>query len=209
MWTAHRGQGTSKVLLFISLGEMVRRLVPFMSLFVLLGAGCEEASDPSQQEAQVTSDSVGAALEDTEGGGPHEMKNEPTEDATTSSPSSSPPNRTLTATQEKRIGPRLQRVIRGEDPGTRPVESVGKRGGASVYDVIIRCNDAEALRKAGIPLNSVQGTLMTARLTLDQILEAATVEAVVRIQASRQHQMHSSESGELRMQIPEKQGGGR
>ncbi len=125
---------------------MVCRLIPF--IVVLLGAGCEEqASDASREEAQGNADSVVVDRENAEEEeGPSGMKTEPAEDPKGSSPSSLSPDRTLTDAQKKRIGPRLQRVIRGEDPGMRPVESVGKRGTASIYEVIIRCNDAEALR---------------------------------------------------------------
>jgi hypothetical protein len=103
----------------------------------------------------------------------------------------SPSGRMLTKLQKKRIGPRLQRLIRGKDlTGPQSIEPVGKRGGASVYEVLIYGDNPDALREAGIPLGTVQGGLMTARLTIDQILKAAMVDAVQNIQAATKQQMH-------------------
>lgn len=120
--------------------------------------------------------------------------------------SSSAPD--LTDDQKKRIGGRLQRLIRGDEEGPRPVEAVGSRGGRSVYEVIIQCDDPDALRDAGIPLNTVQGALITARLTIDQILEAATVKAVDAIRAATKQQLHSEEPREYERQSPAENGGG-
>lgn len=100
---------------------------------------------------------------------------------------------TLTDAQKKRIGPRLRRLIRGEEAGPRPVEAVGTRGDAPVYGIIIYCDDAGALRDAGIPLSTVQGEIISARLTINQIREAATIEVVDAIRAGtkQQQQLHS------------------
>lgn len=118
----------------------------------------------------------------------------------------SPPAPTLTDTQKKRIGPRLKRLIRGETSEPQPV---GQRGQASIYEVILRCDDPDALRNADIPLSSVQGNVITARLSIDQILKAATVDAVGGIQAAQEYRMHDANPGGAQRQSGDDNQGGR
>ena len=57
-----------------------------------------------------------------------------------------------------------------------------RNDGVTVYSVIIRSNNPEALRKADLPLNSVQGDVITARLSIAQLRTAARLAAVQRIE---------------------------
>lgn len=54
--------------------------------------------------------------------------------------------------------------------------------GVTVYSVILRSNTPEVLRDAGLPLNSVQGDVITARLSITQLRTAARLDAVRRIE---------------------------
>jgi hypothetical protein len=91
----------------------------------------------------------------------------------------------LTEAELSKCSPSLRALLQGREPrSVRPVPQSTRADGATVYPVLIRTADPEAVREAGIPLNSVQGPVATARLTLDQIRTAARLEAITRIEAS-------------------------
>ena len=98
----------------------------------------------------------------------------------------------LTDAQKNRIGPTLRRLLRGDSLALDRVEPVGTRDGEPVYSVTVECDDAAALRAADVPLTSVQGDIVTARWTPDQIRTAAAVEAVRMIQADAPVRPHST-----------------
>jgi len=199
---------------------MVRWSLIFVSMFALLGTGCggNESPESRPKTQATTSLSMDSSPPDTakmdtstvpadEGAGsassdPDDQPTAPAEGETDAS------DRTLTDAQKNRIGGRLQRLIRREEGGSRPVEPVGSRGGASVYEVLIKCDDPDALREAGIPLGSVQGNVITARLTIDQIRTAATVDAVGGIQAAIQQETHEkSREGDMEVQPMDQEDG--
>jgi hypothetical protein len=97
----------------------------------------------------------------------------------------------LSQAQRDRLGPALQRFLTGDARATGDVKAVGTRDGQDVFSVIIRSENADALRQAGLPLTSVTGTTITARLTMDEIQKAASVEAVQSVRSDRQMEPHS------------------
>lgn len=70
------------------------------------------------------------------------------------------------------------------------VQPVGERDGEKIYSVLIRSQNPEALREAGIPLNSVVGETITARLTIEEILTAASTDGVDSIRTDKQLDPH-------------------
>lgn len=88
----------------------------------------------------------------------------------------------LTEDQMQKLDPALQRLIHGESRGMDRYSTSTRNDGVTVYSVILRSNTPEALRKADLPLNSVQGNVITARLSIPQIRTAARLEAVQRIE---------------------------
>ena len=87
----------------------------------------------------------------------------------------------LTEPQMQKLDPALQRLVRGESRGMDRY-STFERDEVTVYSVILRSNNPEALRKADLPLNSVQGDVITARLSITQLRTAARLDAVRRIE---------------------------
>lgn len=88
----------------------------------------------------------------------------------------------LTDSQREKLDPALQRLIEGEAPSTDRYSTSERDDGTTVYSVILQSDDPSALREAGLPINSVRGDLVTARLTVAQIREAAKMDAVRRIE---------------------------
>lgn len=96
----------------------------------------------------------------------------------------------LSQAQRQRLGSSLRRFLTGDTAGTRTIEAVGERDGEKVYSVLIQSSDPEALREVGLPITSVVGETVTARLTVEEILKAASQESVQSIRADKQLEPH-------------------
>lgn len=184
----------------VRLGQMQRFVA--LGLCALLVAGCGDDPSPPRSSESPSPESTATpepaapdtAASDTTTSGREAPGESPSDDTTAATEMPAPDTTrqtALAADQKNRIGPTLQRLMRGDRRVERRVEPVGQRDGAPVYSVTIECDRPSALRAAGLPLTSVQGDVITARLTLDQIRVAATVEAVQIIRADTPVRPHS------------------
>jgi hypothetical protein len=82
----------------------------------------------------------------------------------------------LTADQKKKLDGRLQRVVL--DGTDADLQTTTREDGSVAYHLFVRTDDAEALRDAGLPINSVLGGVVTARWTADEIRAAARQKSV-------------------------------
>ncbi|PEN11470.1 hypothetical protein CRI94_15675 [Longibacter salinarum] len=96
----------------------------------------------------------------------------------------------LTDDEMSKLAPPLQQLVQGEDPSSLPGLDTSTREGETVYAVMLRVSDAEAVREAGIPLNSVMGSVATARLTIEQIKTSARLSSVSRVEPSGRSTPH-------------------
>mgnify|MGYP006279200193 CR=1 FL=1 len=171
-------------------------VIPLMLVF--LGVGCGGPAGTARERVGDTTGDGGDSLSAAE----TDQHSEVTPESSAKTKTASLPQ--LTAVQKKRIGARLQHLISRPDVGAKDTEQ--SPSSASGYEVIIQCDDIDKLREAGIPLRSVQGDIVTARLTVKDILEATMVEDVEAIRAATQYrQMTEPEAG---MSNP-RPGGGR
>lgn len=92
----------------------------------------------------------------------------------------------LTEAQMEKLAPALQRVVNDEAPAGMPLRTETRADGATVYPVMLRITNVDAVRQAGIPLNSVQGRVATARLSASELRRAARLDAVTQIAPSGQ-----------------------
>lgn len=93
----------------------------------------------------------------------------------------------LSEAEMQKLTPPLQQVVQGNTPsGPQQLQTQTRADGTVAYLVLLRVTDADAVREAGIPVNSVQGPVATARLSADELRRAAKVDAVTRIEASQQ-----------------------
>lgn len=168
---------------------------------LLLFAGCGDEQEQAPSEAPSSTVPSDTVVADTAGADsatpspPPDTVASSTEAASTTADSSSPSTALtgpLTDAQRDRIGPTLRRLLRGDSRSLDEVEPVDTRDGEPVYSVTVECDDAAALRAAGVPLTSVQGPIITARWTLDQIRTAAAVGAVNMIRADAPVRPHST-----------------
>ena len=94
---------------------------------------------------------------------------------------------TLTASEMQKLDPALQRLLQGETLAIDHYSTSERGDGTTLYSVIIRSDQPDALEKAEIPTPSVQEDVITARLTTDEIRRAAQLDAVRRIENPAQH----------------------
>lgn len=138
-----------------------------------MGTNCTGGSASEDQSEEASSSS------------PEHTTELPSPSDTTSVPVDS-----LTKIQRQRLGSALQRFLTGDTTATRRIETVGTRDGEKIYSVLIQSQNPKALRDAEIPLTSVVGETITARLTVDQILTAASTDGVQSVRADKQMEPH-------------------
>lgn len=143
--------------------------------FLLAGTGCGGDKAGEEKKADSTAQSLDQA---------------PAEQTSPDMPSD--PVDSLSQRQRRRLGPALQRSLTGDSLATGDVKAVGTRDGEKVFSVLIRSDNADALREAGISLTSVVGSTIAARLTRNEILKAASVEDVQSIRTDQEMKPHSS-----------------
>ena len=88
-------------------------------------------------------------------------------------------NNALKDYEKQKLDPVLQQLIKNPEEAPTNALNVNRNAeGHSRYDVILYGSDADSLRKAGIPIQSVIDTIMTAQLTIEQIRKAASLSSV-------------------------------
>ncbi len=90
----------------------------------------------------------------------------------------------LTDREMAKLDPQLQRLVAGETVAESDYEVSNRLSGEKEYGVIIRSSNAEDLRSAGIPINSVIGDVITARLTISELKKVLTIPSVRALQNS-------------------------
>ena len=95
---------------------------------------------------------------------------------------------TLKSYEKEKLDPALQNLVinKGDVDSSMYNRSTNKEGN-TVFDVILRSNDPDAVRSAGIPIQSVVRDIITAQLTVKQIRKAASLDAVKSIQNAAKH----------------------
>lgn len=90
--------------------------------------------------------------------------------------------------EKEKLDPALQNLVINKGKVDSSIYNKStNREGETVFDVIIRSDDPEAVRKAGIPVQSVVRNIITAQLTVEQIRQAAALDAVTSIQNAAKH----------------------
>lgn len=99
----------------------------------------------------------------------------------------------LSQSEQQKLDPALQRLIAGEP---LPIDryATSSRGDTTVYSVLITTNDVEQLRAADLPVGSVTGDVVTARLTVDEIRRATSLSSVRSIENPSRAQPQSKEN---------------
>lgn len=97
--------------------------------------------------------------------------------------------RPLSEKERGKLDAALRRVVAGQTV-SEEVLPRGERDGEPVYHVLIRTKDAQALRAEAIPIGSVSGSVVTARLTTEEVRRAVQLPAVTSIAAAERNRPH-------------------
>jgi hypothetical protein len=90
----------------------------------------------------------------------------------------------LTDRELAKLDPPLQKLMGGGSISENQFDVSSRPGGEKEYGVIIRSSNPEELRSSGIPINSVIGDVITARLTVDELRKVLTIPSVHALQNS-------------------------
>ncbi len=90
----------------------------------------------------------------------------------------------LTAAEKAKLDPALQKLVQTGEGAANRYDVHTLPDGSRVYGVIIRTDIPQALRKAGIPVNSVFGDVATARLTITELRKVAKMPTVLAVENS-------------------------
>ena len=94
------------------------------------------------------------------------------------------PRAALTDREMAKLDPPLQRLVAEGSAAESDYDVSIRSGGEKEYGVIIRSANAEELRSAGIPINTVMGDVITARLTISELKKVLTIPSVRALQNS-------------------------
>jgi hypothetical protein len=95
---------------------------------------------------------------------------------------------TLTTEQRNKLHPRLQRLLDGTAAATAFVTTT-RPDGTIAYAVLLRVDDPAAIRESGLPVQSIVGSTVTARLTLSELRRAARLPTVQSIAPARRTEL--------------------
>ncbi|NNE45908.1 MAG: hypothetical protein HKN37_04525 [Rhodothermales bacterium] len=101
---------------------------------------------------------------------------------------------TLSADQMAKLDAPLQGLVRGDGQLAHLLTEVQSADGKARYAVILRVNDAAAVRSSGLPIASSAGTIMTARLSVSEIRRAAGIAAIVAVETP-ERRVHQKNDG--------------
>lgn len=99
----------------------------------------------------------------------------------------------LSAEARSKLDPALQRLVAGR-PQSTDAYTTSSRGDSTVYSVLITTSDVEQLRKADLPVGSVMGDVVTARLAVSEIRTAASLSSVRSIENPSNARPHSNDN---------------
>jgi len=96
----------------------------------------------------------------------------------------------LTEAEKEKLDYQLQRLMTGEVVADNLFNVYTDESGNKRYGVVITASDPEALGRNGIPINSVSGQIITAKLTLDEIRKVLNIPGVKSIQNTSKNYPH-------------------
>lgn len=96
----------------------------------------------------------------------------------------------LTDKEKNTLDRSLRSLVRGDTSAAEEERVATTEGGDGIYAVFIHVRDREGFSEKKIPINSWSGSIATARLTIEQIREAAQMETVESIRLSGRTGLH-------------------
>ena len=90
----------------------------------------------------------------------------------------------LTESERSKLDPALAMLVQGESVNESEYDAHLRSDGAKEYGVIIRSNNADELKSAGIRIGSTINDIVTARVTLEELRKVLGMPSVRAVQNS-------------------------
>lgn len=96
----------------------------------------------------------------------------------------------LTEAERQKLDRPLSRIVTGDTTNVDDLAVGTDAEGQQIFPVFLRVTDPDAFSSEDLPVNSWSGSIATARLTADQIRQAARLEVVESIRLSGRAESH-------------------
>jgi hypothetical protein len=90
----------------------------------------------------------------------------------------------LTDTERSKLDPSLAKLVQGESVNESDYDANLRSDGAKEYSVIIRSNNVDDLKSAGIRVGSTVNDIITARVTIQELRKILGINSVRVVQNS-------------------------
>ena len=89
-----------------------------------------------------------------------------------------------------KLDPVLRHLIAGEEINKNKYSIDDDGEGNERYGVLIETSNVEEIRESGIQLNSIQGSMVTAKLTLEEIIKLMKLSTISSIKIANKNEIH-------------------
>lgn len=96
----------------------------------------------------------------------------------------------LTEAERQKLDPRLVRLLSGDSVADSDLDSSLRKEGAKEYGVIIRSDNVDEVKQAGIHVGSAFNNILTARVTLAELRKILALPSVRSVQSSSKNFPH-------------------
>ena len=97
---------------------------------------------------------------------------------------------TLSPSEQEKLDPFLQQLLVGEQINYSKYSMYQEDDGTVLYGVIIHAKDIDEIKKTGIHFNSIHGSLITAKLTPEEIRDVVNLNSVHFIENPKKNYPH-------------------
>jgi hypothetical protein len=86
----------------------------------------------------------------------------------------------------------LRHLLAGDNVGAEKLEFSMRADGVKEYAVIIRSENAEELKSAGISANSIFGDVIVSRLTIEELKKVISLHSVRAVESGSKNAIHQN-----------------
>ena len=96
----------------------------------------------------------------------------------------------LTEVERQKLDPQLTMVLRGDIVADSDLDAGVRKDGSKEYGVIIRSQNVEEIKQAGIQIGSAFSDVVTARVTIPELRKILSLTSVRAVQSSSKNRTH-------------------
>jgi hypothetical protein len=93
----------------------------------------------------------------------------------------------LEESQRQKLDPQLQQLLAGRNDVPPEIPSTVRPDGTREYTVLIRTNNIDDIRAAGVQPQDAVGNMIIAKVSLEELLHVVRIKSVLFIYSNREH----------------------